>query len=71
MMHGPINIRLYIYIPSNKVVLDQYIHLILVYFEHNGDDEPYDSMCASLVMSLRPGAGNTENFSFTSYFITY
>jgi len=23
-------------------VLDQYIHFILVYFEQNGDDEPYD-----------------------------
>jgi hypothetical protein len=22
-------------------VSDQYIHFILVYFEHNGDDEPY------------------------------
>jgi len=36
-------IYIYINLPSNKVVLDQYIHFILVYFEHNGDDEPCDA----------------------------
>jgi len=25
-------------------VLDKYIHCNLVYYEHNGDDEPYDSV---------------------------
>ena len=35
-------VYVYIYITSNKVVLHQYIHFILVYFEHNGDDEPLD-----------------------------
>jgi len=35
-------IYIYIHIPSNKVVSDQYIHFVLVHFEHNGDDEPYN-----------------------------
>ena len=30
------------YLTSNKVVLDKYIHFILDYFEHNADDEPYE-----------------------------
>jgi hypothetical protein len=32
------------YIISNKVVLDQYIHFNIVYFEHNGEDETCDSI---------------------------
>ena len=26
----------------HKVVLDKYTHSNLVYYKHNGDDEPYD-----------------------------
>ena len=36
---GPLCVYIYIYITSNKVVLNQYIHFILVYFEHNGDEQ--------------------------------
>ena len=36
---------IYIYIPSNKVVLDKYIHSNQ-FIEHNGDDEPYDALLA-------------------------
>jgi len=30
-------------------MLDQYIHFILDYFEHNGDDEPYDCLSNATV----------------------
>ena len=32
----------YTYLYHHKVVLDKYIHSNLVYYKHNGDDEPYD-----------------------------
>jgi len=33
---------IYTPLPSNKVVLDKYIHSTVVY-ESNGDDEPYNA----------------------------
>jgi len=34
--------KLYTYLYKHIVVLDKYIHFNLVYYKHNGDDEPYD-----------------------------
>jgi len=34
--------KLYTYLYHHIVVLDKYIHSNLVYYKHNGDDEPYD-----------------------------
>ena len=35
--------KFYTYLYHHIVVLDKYIHSNLVYYKHNGDDEPYDS----------------------------
>jgi len=35
----------YTYLYQHIVVLDKYIHSNLVYYKHNGDDEPYDYKC--------------------------
>jgi len=35
--------KLYTYLNYRIVVLDKYIHSNLVYYKHNGDDEPYDN----------------------------
>jgi len=32
----------YTYLYHHIVVLDKYAHSNLVYYKHNGDDEPYD-----------------------------
>ena len=32
----------YTYLYHHIVVLDKYIHSSLVYYKHNGDDEPYE-----------------------------
>jgi len=32
----------YTYLYHHMVVLDKYTHSNLVYYKHNGDDEPYD-----------------------------
>jgi len=34
--------KLYTYIYYHMVVLDKYVHSNLVYYKHNGDDEPYE-----------------------------
>jgi len=34
--------KLYTYFYHHIVVLDKYVHSSLVYYKHNGDDEPYD-----------------------------
>ena len=34
--------KFYTYPYHHIVVLDKYIHSNLVYYKHNGDDEPYD-----------------------------
>jgi len=34
--------KLYTYLYHHIVVLDKYIHSILVYYKHNGDDELYE-----------------------------
>jgi len=40
----------YTYLYHHIVVLDKYIHSNLVYYKHNGDDEPYDILY-SIVLS--------------------
>ena len=32
--------KLYTYLYHHTVVLDKYIHSIVVYYKHNGDEEP-------------------------------
>jgi len=39
--------KFYTYLYHHIVVLDKYMNSSLVYYEHNGDDEPYDSRYAS------------------------
>jgi len=34
--------KLYSYLYHHTIVLDKYIHSNLVYYKHNGDDEPFD-----------------------------
>jgi len=34
----------YTYLYHHIVVLDKYTHFNLVYYKHNGDDEPYDHL---------------------------
>ena len=49
--------KLYTYLYHHIVVLDKYIHSNLVYYKHNGDDEPYDyagtSSCCYINTNLR------------------
>jgi len=37
--------KFYTYLYHHIVVLDKYIHSILVHCKHNGDDEPSDYGC--------------------------
>jgi len=39
---GHLYVIYYTYLYHHIVVLDRYTHSSLVYYKHNGDDEPYD-----------------------------
>jgi len=44
----PLCNKLYTYLYHHIVVSDKYIQSSLVYYKHNGDDEPYDSFSENL-----------------------
>jgi len=39
-----LNVINYTYLYHHIVVLDKYAHSNLVYYKHNGNEEPYDSL---------------------------
>ena len=48
-------------------MLDKYIHFILVYFEHSGDDEPYGSLNIEVSELDSPGSRYVPLMSFCEY----